>query len=147
MQDRDHLLSRGPSLAEAGERLSEKYVAGRRAIARRAADVRPISNRSISNKIHQQLEVTMTDRDTPPDGGNAGKPMRAAISAALRREAEGDDGETAPTLALIVNKLISRALGGDMSAIKEILDRMDGKTTAGAIEDEGPRRVIVRWKD
>ena len=49
----------------------------------------------------------MTDHDTPPDGGNAGKPMRAAISAALRREAEGDDGETAPTLALIVNKLIS----------------------------------------
>ena len=89
----------------------------------------------------------MTDRDTPPDGGNAGKPMRAAISAALRREAEGDDGQTAPTLALIVNKLISRALGGDMSAIKEILDRMDGKTAAGAIEDEGPRRVIVRWKD
>jgi hypothetical protein len=97
--------------------------------------------------IHQQLEVTMTDHETPPDGGNAGKPMRAAISAALRREAEGDDGQTAPALALIVNKLITRALGGDMSAIKEILDRMDGKTAAGAIEDEGPRRVIVRWKD
>jgi hypothetical protein len=97
--------------------------------------------------IHQQLEVTMTDHETPPDGGNAGKPMRAAISAALRREAEGDDGQTAPALALIVNKLITRALGGDMSAIKEILDRMDDKTAAGAIEDEGPRRVIVRWKD
>jgi hypothetical protein len=98
-------------------------------------------------QTHQQLEVTMTNDETPPDGGNAGKPMRAAISAALRREAEGDDGQTAPTLALIVNKLITRALGGDMSAIKEILDRMDGKTAAGAIEDEGPRRVIVRWKD
>jgi hypothetical protein len=100
-------------------------------------------------QIHRtsQLEVTMTDHDAPPDGGNAGKPMRAAISAALRREAEGDDGQSAPTLALIVNKLITRALGGDMSAIKEILDRMDGKTAAGAIEDEGPRRVIVRWKD
>src|SRR3954447_15647662 len=100
-------------------------------------------------QIHRtsQLEVTMTDHETPPDGGNAGKPMRAAISAALRRDAEGDDGQTAPTLALIVNKLITRALGGDMSAIKEILDRMDGKTATGAIEDEGPRRVIVRWKD
>jgi hypothetical protein len=94
-----------------------------------------------------QLEVTMTDHETPPDGGNAGKPMRAAIGAALRREAQGDDGKTTPTLALIVDKLITRALGGDMSAIKEILDRMDGKTAAGAIEDEGPRRVIVRWKD
>ena len=50
----------------------------------------------------------MTDHETPPDGGNAGKPMRAAISAALRREAEGDDGQIAPTLALIVNKLIAR---------------------------------------
>jgi hypothetical protein len=89
----------------------------------------------------------MTDHETPPDGGHAGKPMRAAISAALRRDAEGDDGETAPALALIVDKLITRALGGDMSAIKEVLDRMDGKTAAGAIEDEGPRRVVVRWKD
>ena len=73
--------------------------------------------------------------------------INAAINAALRRDAEGDDGQTAPTLALIVNKLITRAPGGDMSAIKEILDRMDGKTAAGATEDEGPRRVIVRWKD
>jgi hypothetical protein len=45
-------------------------------------------------QIHRtsQLEVTMTDHDVPPDGSHAGKPMRAAISAALRREAEGDDG-------------------------------------------------------
>ena len=73
--------------------------------------------------------------------------MRAAISAALRREAEGDDGQSAETLELVVNELITRALGGDMSAIKEIFDRMDGKTAAGATEDEGPRKVIVRWKD
>jgi hypothetical protein len=50
-------------------------------------------------------------------------------------------------LELVVNKLIARAIGGDMSAIKEVLDRTDGKTAAGATEDEGPRRVIVRWKD
>ncbi len=89
----------------------------------------------------------MTDHDVPPDGGHAGKPMRAAINAALRREAEGDDGQMTSNLELVVSKLIARAIGGDMSAIKEILDRMDGKTAAGAIEDEGPRRVIVRWKD
>ena len=89
----------------------------------------------------------MTDHETPPDGGNAGKPMRAAINAALRREAKGDDGQMTSNLELVVNKLIARAVGGDMSAIKEILDRTDGKTAAGAMEDEGPRRVIVRWKD
>ena len=89
----------------------------------------------------------MTNNETPADGGNAGKPMRAAINAALRREAEGDDGQMASNLELVVNKLIARAIGGDMSAIKEVLDRTDGKTAAGATEDEGPRRVIVRWKD
>jgi hypothetical protein len=116
------------------------------AIAQRSGRPAHVTSDPSTTDDHQ-LEVTMTDHDVPPDGGHAGKPMRAAISAALRRDAEGDDGETAPALALIVDKLITRALGGDMSAIKEVLDRMDGKTAAGAIEDEGPRRVVVRWKD
>ena len=89
----------------------------------------------------------MNSDDASPDGGNVNKPMPEALSVALRREAEDDGGQTAQTLQLVVRKLIARALGGDIPAIKEIFDRMDGKSAAGTMEDEGPGRVIVRWKD
>ena len=57
----------------------------------------------------------MMSDDAPPDGGNANKPMRAALSAALRRLAEDGDGQSAETLELVVNALIDRALDGDVS--------------------------------
>ena len=78
----------------------------------------------------------MTNDHAPPDGGNATRPMQEALSAALAREAEGDDGRTAQTLHLVVHKLIARALGGDIPAIKEIFDRMDGPSVAAAAADE-----------
>jgi mannose/cellobiose epimerase-like protein (N-acyl-D-glucosamine 2-epimerase family) len=96
---------------------------------------------------HQPLEVNMTNDHAPPDGGNATRPMQEALSAALAREAEGDDGRTAQTLHLVVHKLIARALGGDIPAIKEIFDRMDGKSAARTTDDQGPTQVTLRWKD
>jgi hypothetical protein len=89
----------------------------------------------------------MSSDDTPPDGGNASRPMRQALSAQLRRHAEDEQGHSGETLELIVRQLTMRALRGDIPAIKEIFDRMDGKSAAGTMEEEGPRRVIVRWKD
>ena len=89
----------------------------------------------------------MMSDDAPPDGGNANKPMRAALSAALRRLAEDGDGQSAETLELVVHALIDRALDGDVSAIREIFDRMDGKTAPGATTDDGPRKVTLEWKD
>jgi hypothetical protein len=94
-----------------------------------------------------ELEVNMSSDDTPPDGGNANRPMREALSAALRRLADRGDGQSVETLELVVNALIGRALDGDIPAIREIFDRMDGKSVAGATMDDGPRKVTLEWKD
>src|SRR6185369_5092522 len=71
------------------------------------------SSRSIRT-IHEQPEVNMTSDDAPPDGGNANKPMRQALSAALRRLAEDGDGQSAEMLELVALALIDRALDGDV---------------------------------
>jgi hypothetical protein len=91
--------------------------------------------------------MTMTSDDAPPDGGNAAKPMRQALSEELHRAIADDNGQTAEALRLIVRKLTAKAIDGDIQAIKEIFDRMDGKSAAGATTDEGPRKVTLQWKD
>jgi hypothetical protein len=50
-------------------------------------------------------------------------------------------------LQLIARKLAAKALEGDLGAIKEIFDRMDGKSVAGAAADEPQGRVVFQWKD
>ena len=89
----------------------------------------------------------MTTDDAPPDGGKATKPMWDALSAELRREIEDGEGQRAETLRLIVRKLAAKAVDGDISAIKEIFDRMDGKSVAGAAPDEPPGKVVFQWQD
>ena len=38
--------------------------------------------------------------------------------------------------------------GGDIQAIKEVLDRIDGKTVPGPDDGgQGARQVNIRWKD
>jgi hypothetical protein len=92
----------------------------------------------------------MSIDDVPPDGGNAARPktsrpMWEALATELRRES--DDGSKADILRLIARKLAAKALEGDLGAIKEIFDRMDGKSVAGAAADEPPGKVVFEWKD
>lgn len=66
----------------------------------------------------------------PKGNNNAGKgmPWRDAINAAmLKHEKYGGSVERATTLREIATKLIDMALEGDMSAIKELGDRVEGK--------------------
>ena len=88
----------------------------------------------------------MSSDDAPPDGGDTSKPMREALSAALRRDADGGDGQRVQTLDLVVGKLITRALDGDISAIKEIFDRMDGKCAPGAGMDDNTETGDARME-
>jgi hypothetical protein len=74
------------------------------------------------------------DAGAAPDGGSATRPVWNALDAQLRRE--GDDGGTASLLQLIARKLAAKALAGDLDAIKEIFDRMDGPSVAAAAADE-----------
>ena len=99
----------------------------------------------------------MSIDDIPPDGGNAARPetsrhktsrpMWEALDAELRRESDDGEGAKAAMRELIARKLAAKALDGDLGAIKEIFDRMDGKSVAGSAADEPPGKVVFEWKD
>jgi len=89
----------------------------------------------------------MATEDARSEGGDTNRPMWSMLNEELRREIE-DDGERVEPGRLIVRRLMTRALDGDLSAIKEIFDRMDGKSVPGTAPDQGPaRKVIFSWKD
>jgi hypothetical protein len=74
-------------------------------------------------------------------------PMRDALGAELARASEDGEGNNADVLQLIARKLATKALEGDLGAIKEIFDRMDGKTGAGASPGQQPGKVGMQWKE
>jgi hypothetical protein len=110
-----------------------------------------------SSSNAQPNGADMSIDDVPRDGGetagietarpNTSTPMREALDAELRRESEDGEGAKAAMLRLIARKLAAKALDGDLGAIKEIFDRMDGKSVAGAAPEEPPGKVVFEWKD
>ena len=93
----------------------------------------------------------MAARKTPSKGRKPDKLMRDALMISLKREAEGPDGTPTRRMQLIADKLVDLAIDGDVQAIKEISDRVDGKPTqvvAGDADNPlaftGIERVIVR---
>jgi Recombination endonuclease VII len=93
------------------------------------------------------MELKMATDDGPPDGGPMYRLMRQALVVALHRHLESDDGRRNQKLRLIADKLVDKAVEGDMQAIKELLDRVDGKPGASTTADEGPRKVTFEWKN
>ena len=76
---------------------------------------------------------------------SGGKPFTRALLAALEEPAPGAE---VPNLRRIVDNLIGKAIDGDLSAIREIFDRIDGKAAAagpGAGAEE-PRKGLFEWK-
>jgi len=70
--------------------------------------------------------------DAAPAPPKPGKAMREAIIVALNRETFLGGKVTTP-LHLIAERLVEKASEGDMPAIREILDRLEGKaSTIGA---------------
>jgi hypothetical protein len=89
----------------------------------------------------------MTSREGAGELGRASRLMRAAILDELRRPAEGEDTPPADKLHRVARALVDKAGQGDMTAIKEILDRIDGKSPAAAAEiDAAPGNVTFAWK-
>lgn len=88
-------------------------------------------------------------RPSNAKGRKPDKLMRDALIMALMREAEDGEGMASKKLNLIAAKLVEKALGGDIQAIKEVCDRVDGRPTQPGSEDEDPptvtriERVIV----
>jgi hypothetical protein len=77
----------------------------------------------------------------------AARPRARCGRRSTRRESDDGDGQTADILRLIARRLAAKALDGDLGAIKEIFDRMDGKSVAGSAAEETPGKVIFQWKD
>jgi hypothetical protein len=89
----------------------------------------------------------MTDDTRPPDGGAPSRPMWDALNAALRSAVEDGGSRTAELLQVIAGKLAAKAAEGDLGAIKEIFDRMDGKTVAGSAPEQPATKVEMQWKE
>lgn len=74
-------------------------------------------------------------------GGRKDKLWRDALMVAVKR-ADGNDPR--PFLARIAARCVESALGGDMQAIKEIGDRLDGKAVqATALTDADGNDIPV----
>lgn len=92
--------------------------------------------------------MTKRTANTGP-GRKPDKLMRDAIIIALKREAQDANGVMTKKLYLIADRLVDKAVAGDIQAIKEINDRVDGKA-GGETGDNMPailkriERVIVR---
>jgi hypothetical protein len=89
----------------------------------------------------------MTIDDAPPAGGKTASLMREALDAELARQSDDGEGAKAGVLQLIARKLATKALDGDLGAIREIFDRVDGKTVAGAAPEQQPEKVQMQWKE
>jgi hypothetical protein len=67
--------------------------------------------------------------DNPQNINRAGRPKKGqALTDLLRKELSHKDGDT-PGKTVIVKKLYELAKGGDVTALKYIFDRIDGKPT------------------
>lgn len=83
--------------------------------------------------------------------------LNIAIKEAIRAQETGEilldeDGRPIPRLRAVADALVLKAMSGDVAAIKEVADRLDGKVPQGLIggaDDDPPiqiteiRRTIV----
>ena len=78
----------------------------------------------------------------PGQSGNpAGRPKIKPFKDALRKaiDAAGDDGEA---LRSVATALLAKAQEGDVQAIKEVADRLDGKVAQAIIGGDGDDPAI-----
>lgn len=74
----------------------------------------------------------MAARKTPSAGSKPDKLWRDALMVAIKRA--GDD-DPRPYIARIAERCVQMAAAGDMQAIKEIGDRVDGKAAQSVTVD------------
>ena len=110
-------------------------AAAQRALAARA--VLPLGRAGVTVRVEAR-SLDRLDAGAAPAGDSAMTPIRNALDAQLRREDEDGQGGKASILQLIARTLVAKALAGDLDAIKEIFDRMDGTSVAAA---DAPQRL------
>jgi hypothetical protein len=86
----------------------------------------------------------MSDNETTD--GLAEQLMRRALLRELAR-APQDDDPPATKLEQVTRAFCDKAIAGDLQAIKEIYDRVDGKSQAGvAVDEQQAGTRTVQWK-
>lgn len=65
---------------------------------------------------------------------------------AVRRDESGKADNPAQRLELLADALVEKGLDGDVAAIREIGDRLDGKATQPISGDEDAPPVFVRFE-
>lgn len=79
----------------------------------------------------------------PPGAQNKDKPFRDALRMEIA--AAGDDFKR---LRKIASALLNKAETGDVPAIQQVADRLDGKPAQTVTNDEeaGPLKMEISWK-
>jgi hypothetical protein len=80
----------------------------------------------------------------PSRGGKPDKLMRDSIILELHQEAADTEGGVTKKLRLVARRLVNAALEGDIAAIKEINDRVDGRPPQTIQGDADNPLVIER---
>jgi hypothetical protein len=72
--------------------------------------------------------------------------MRHALIRALHREAWDANGKPTRRLEEVADKLVDLAISGNMEAIHEIFERVDGRLPQPiSAPDGGPVKLVIGW--
>jgi len=142
VQHGSRLLRRQPRLASHRIRISPALAAPPRGIRAGVSQTHPQDNLQIRNqkKRHDiQRRIACRLQGEPLDArGNPGTSCTSPRATPASRRSTCSSRSRAASC--------KKAGQGDVSAIKEVLDRIDGKTLPGASEsDDGPTKVNVSW--
>ena len=81
--------------------------------------------------------------------GRSGRSVRESIwYDALRRALKRREESDPRAVEKLANKLITMASEGDLGALKELADRLDGKAAQQILHDATPElsKLVVEWK-
>jgi hypothetical protein len=90
----------------------------------------------------------MTPTDEPTEESKASRIMRRAILHELLRPFDPDPPPPADMLQAVSRAVIVKASQGDMTAAKEVFDRIGGRTPTAAApaSAEIPNEVFFTWQ-
>ena len=90
----------------------------------------------------------MTPIDEPTEDNKASRLMRRAILHELHQPFDPDPPPPVDMLQAVSRAIVVKAAQGDMTAAKEVLDRIDGKTATAAAPaaPETPKEVVFTWQ-